>query len=206
MLTPLAANAQIYVCKDAAGRTLTSDRPIPECANRAVRELDRSGLVRREVGPPLTTQQKHERQQQQQRQLADTAVIQEQRLYDRALMTRYRNEADIGAARQRALDLLGDQMRIDTNALGREAKELKLAQTQATLGAKKTAPLAERRLEDATHIVESRLDSIEQRSADIARTNSRFDQALARFRELSKDAPTSTGAATSTSTFPQPPR
>ncbi len=184
IVLPLAASAQIYVCKDASGRTLTSDRPIPECANRAMRELDHSGLVRREIAAPLTAQQKQERELQQERQRADSAAVEEQRLYDRALMTRYRNETEIANARQRALDLLGDQMRIDTNALTLESKELKAAQVNAVPGAKKTGSSAERRLEDATRAVENRLNSIEQRTADIGRTNQKFDQALKRFREL----------------------
>ena len=175
LLLPLAANAQIFVCKDASGRTLTSDQPIPECANRAMRELDRSGLVRREIAAPLTAQQKQEREAQQERQRRDAAALDEQRLYDRALMTRYRNEADIANARRHALDLLGDQMRIDTQALMQEAKELKAAQVHAVPGVKKTGSSAERRLEEATNTVESRLNAIEQRTADIARTNTKFD-------------------------------
>lgn len=190
LVLPLAAGAQIYVCKDASGRTLTSDRPIPECANRAMRELDRSGLVRREIAPPLTPQQKQERELQLERQRADAVLAEEQRLYDRALMTRYRNETDIQAARQRALDLLGDQMRIDTDALAVESKELKAAQALAAPGPTKTGAAAQKRLDDAIRTVESRLNSIEQRSADIARTNGKFDQAVRRFRELTAAAGT----------------
>ena len=185
LILPLAASAQIFVCKDAGGRTLTSDRPIPECANRSMRELDRSGLVRREIAPPLTAKQKQDRELQLERQRVDSAVLEEQRLYDRALMTRYRNETDIANARQRALDLLDDQMRIDTNALKIESKELKTAQARVVPGSKKSGSTDEHRLDDATHTVENRLNSIEQRSAEIARTNNRFDQALRRFRELS---------------------
>lgn len=195
LLLPLAASAQIYVCKDASGRTLTSDRPIPECANRAVRELDRSGLVRREIAPPLTPQQKQEREQQLERQRSDSAVLEQQRLYDRALMTRYRNEGDIAAARKRALDLLGDQMRIDTNALSGETRELKAAQARVVPGSKASGSANERRLEDATRTVENRLNAIEQRSAEIARINTKFDQAVIRFRELTADAAQTVGAA-----------
>ena len=187
MLCLVAASdvlAQIYVCKDASGRTITADRPIPECANRAMRELDRNGMTRREIAAPLTAQQRHERELREEKQRIEAAAAEEQRLADRALTTRYRNETDIGLSRQRAIELLDEQMRIDTNALTLEAKELKTAQLHAVPGAKKTGSTAERRLEDATRAVESRLNSIEQRSAEIARTNTRFDQALARFREL----------------------
>ena len=34
VLSPCLAQAKIFMCKDASGRTLTSDRAIPECADR----------------------------------------------------------------------------------------------------------------------------------------------------------------------------
>ena len=54
VLLPWTAQAQFFQCKDASGRTLSSDRPIPECADRPVRELGRNGMLKREVPPPLT--------------------------------------------------------------------------------------------------------------------------------------------------------
>jgi len=44
----------IYTCTDAKGRKLTSDRPIPECADREQRVLNPSGTVKTIVGPSLT--------------------------------------------------------------------------------------------------------------------------------------------------------
>ena len=46
-LAHVALHAQkIYMCKDESGHTLTSDRPIPECEGRAIREFDKSGTIR----------------------------------------------------------------------------------------------------------------------------------------------------------------
>ncbi len=182
---PAAAMAQIYVCKDASGRTITSDRPIAECANQPMRELDRNGVTRRQIPAPLTAQQRRERDALEEKQRIEAVALEERRLYDRALTTRYRNEADIDLSRKRAIELLDDQMRIDTNALTRESKELKLAQALPPDSAKPAAVAAARkRLEDAMRVVESRLSSIEQRKADMDRTHLKFDAALKRFREL----------------------
>ncbi len=44
-VSPLLAQAEIYICKDASGKTLTSDRPIMECQDRKVRVLGKNGLT-----------------------------------------------------------------------------------------------------------------------------------------------------------------
>ena len=185
LLLPVSAMAQIYVCKDASGRTITSDRPIAECANRAMRELDRNGVTRREIPPPLTAQQRRDQEALEEKRRVEAAAVEEQRLYDRALTIRYRNEADIAVARQRAIELLDDQMRIDTNALPGEMKEMKAAQAVIVASKKKGGnPVERHRLEEASHTVESRLSSIEQRTAEIEREQQKFDHIVRRFREI----------------------
>ncbi len=186
-LVPSTGHAQIYICKDAAGRTLTSDRPIPECGNRSVRELDPSGITRREIAAPLTSEQRRERKVQEEKQRVIAAQMEERRLYDRALMTRYRNHSDIAIARQRAISLLEDQMRIDTSALTREMSAMKSAkEAVASSSAKKpgASPMDQKRLEEAARTVDFRLSSIEARTAEIERTNQRFDRAVKRFNEI----------------------
>jgi len=187
LIAPSAALAKIYVCKDSAGNTLTADRPLPECADRVVRELDTTGITRREIAPPLTPEQKRERQRQEVKQRAIAAEMEERRLYDRALMTRYRNLSDIAIARQRAVSLMEDQMRIDTDALPNEMKEMKAAQAvAATMVNSKSgvAPMVQRRLDEAARMVDLRLSSIESRTAEIERVNKKFDQAVKRFSEI----------------------
>ncbi|OZA98639.1 MAG: DUF4124 domain-containing protein [Polaromonas sp. 39-63-203] len=52
------ASAQgIFTCVDAKGRKITADRPIAECNDRVQRELNKTGTVRREIGPSLTAQE-----------------------------------------------------------------------------------------------------------------------------------------------------
>jgi hypothetical protein len=188
--TPMAT-AQIYICKDAGGRTLTADRPIAECADRAMRELDRNGNVRREIAAPLTPQQKQERAVRAEQQRVIAAAQHEQQLYDQALITRYRTEGDVSSARTWAINLLNDQRHLDTTALQREMGEMKAA--QAGVGAKPTATNERRRLSEASNAVAARLSAIEHRSAEIERVNAKFDLAARRLRELQSAAKTSDG-------------
>ena len=185
LASPVCAVAQIYICKDAGGRTITSDRPIAECANRAMRELDRNGMTRREILPPLTPQEQRARDTLREQQRIETVIAEEQRRNDLALMTRYRNEDDIASARRRAIDLLNEQMQIDTKALTREMTEMKAAQVPVVAAGNKPLSGKDRtRLEEATRSVERRLSSIERRTAEIDRIHQTFDQSLKRFREI----------------------
>lgn len=188
LAAPSCVLAEIYVCKDSSGRTITADRPIPECADRTMRQLDANGITRREIAAPLTPEQKRARDALEEQRRLDKTAADEQRLYDNALTTRYRNEDDIALARKRAVDLLNDQMKIDTNAFARESKEMKDAQmivAGAKLNAKPGAGAADRRhLENATRAVELRQASIAQRMNEIDRMHAKFDLALKRFREL----------------------
>lgn len=177
-------HAEIYMCKDASGRTITADRPIMECADRAMRQLDANGLTRREIAAPLTPEQKRARDALEEKRRLEKAAADQQRQYDNALMTRYRNEDDIALARKRAIDLLNDQMKVDTTALVRENRDMKTAQA-VVAGAKAPVPAGDRRhLQDAVRAVESRLESVTQRLAEIDRTHQKFDLALKRFREI----------------------
>jgi len=60
LVTALAgdARAQLFVCTAPSGRTITADRPPPECADRPIRELRPDGSVRRLIEPPLTPEQR----------------------------------------------------------------------------------------------------------------------------------------------------
>ena len=53
--------AGIFTCTDARGRTLTADRPIPDCSDRTQRELGPSGVLRRTLEPTYTSQEQAKR-------------------------------------------------------------------------------------------------------------------------------------------------
>lgn len=186
---PWLAHAQIYVCKDAIGRTISSDRQISECADRAVRELSRTGLLKREIPAPLTAEERRQKQLQEKKERAEAEALEEQQKSDRAMLARYRSEADIEKGRQLLLDQAQEHGKRNKGLL--EAAELQLRQAQADMetsrkgNAKPTGDLAGR-IDAAALDVAERKKIMQEDEAEIARINEKFDQTLNRYREVAK--------------------
>lgn len=182
---PAAAQAQeILMCKDASGRTFTSDRPIPECSGSAVRQLDRNGMVRREIPAPLTPEQKRRKQMEEERAKAAQAEAAERRQQDKAILMRYGNEADIEAARKRTIETVQEQRKRESAFLAAAEKHKKEIEADiARAGGKKTAAL-QSALDEADRAVASSWQRLHEYEAETAQINDRFAQTLKRYREL----------------------
>lgn len=185
------AHAQIYVCKDSSGRTITSDRYIPECSNKTVRVLDRTGVKRGEIQPPLTAEQKREKELLEEKHKAMLAAAEEQRQSDRALRMRYQNESEIELDRQRTVSAVQDQVKREKAALALVEKRLEEIQTEAAPYKKKgTVPPAalQRRLDEAEQAAKEQAKAVKGREEEAALLNAKYDQTLKRFREISMAA------------------
>lgn len=182
-----SVHAQIYMCKDASGRTITSDRPIPECADRSMRELDRQGRTRREIKPPMSAEEKRQLQLQEEKRKAEEAAADEQRREDRLLRSRYRSEADIELARKRALDVVEDQAKRERNSLAAAEKQQQKTQAEIDALKKKNTPVSkalQQRLDDDVYAVDSAMKKIQEYDAETAQINAKYDATLKRYREL----------------------
>jgi hypothetical protein len=198
MLLPMAAHAQkIFMCKDASGKTLTSDRPIPECANRAMRELDKNGIVRREIAAPLTAEQKRQKELEEERLKAEAAAAEEQKQADRAMLARYRNEKDIDVARRRTLDLVQEQSKREMETLAAAEKDKKDVQQKIDRGGNKkpVPPVLQARLTEADQSIASAQKKIAAYQAEEAQINLKFDATLKRYRELTGSSATLAASA-----------
>jgi hypothetical protein len=105
-----AAHAQIFTCKTADGRTLTSDRPIQECAKLPMRELRYDGAVKRNIAPPLTRSQREERQRRLMMERAESMRRNQEIARDRALVTAYPTMESLLQSRQRQLGAVQTQI------------------------------------------------------------------------------------------------
>lgn len=182
-----SVHAQIYMCKDASGRTLTSDRPIPECADRSMRELDKQGRTRREIKPPMSAEEKRQLQLEEERRKAEEAAADERRREDRLLKARYRNEADVELARKRALEVVEEQARRERSSLAAAEKQQRKTQSEIDALKKKNVPVSkalQQRLDEDTNAVDSAMKKIQEYDAETAQINARFDATLRRYREL----------------------
>jgi hypothetical protein len=180
------AHAEIFMCKDAAGHTYTSDRPIPECAGRAVREYANNGMLKKRIAAPLTAEQQKAQAAQEEKKKAELLEQQEQRHADRALLARYHNEHGIEQSRQRDVQPIEKQIEQQNAALTAAGKEQQVAQT--ALNARMevgTVPagfkLRAAQTTQAVRIAQAELDDSKARLAEI---NKKYDLLLQRYREL----------------------
>jgi hypothetical protein len=179
------ARAQLYVCTDARGRTITGDRPPPECADRSVRELRSDGSVRRVIEPPLTPEQKAARDAEAKRQREEAERQRAQMRRDLALLETYASETEIEESRNRAL---GSRQQLIDRAVQRLAehqREKKKLDNEAEFYAKRQMPDKLKRAFDANAtLTRSEQKIIDDVRADMDRVNGRFDTELKRWREL----------------------
>ena len=180
------AHAAIYMCKDASGRTLTSDRPIPECADRAIREYGNNGAVKRDISAPLTAEQKREKQLQEDKKKAELIAADEQKKSDRALSARYRSEEDITAARKRDTGVISDQIAQQKKALSSADKDWKEAQAAVEAQKKKGVVPAglQYKLDRADQNVRDLKVRISDSEIELAQVHAKYDLTLQRYREI----------------------
>lgn len=201
LVLPALAHAQIYMCKDASGRTLTSDRPIPECADRAVREFGKDGAKRRDLPPPPTAEERRQQKLDEEKRKADALAAEERAKSDRLLLERYATEKDIEAARRRALELVQDHIKREEASVAAADKQLTQVRAEEEAQKKKGAaptPDLKRRLDEAAKALAGRTKSMEDYKAEAAKINTKYDEILTRFREIK-----SQGVAKSAATAPK---
>ncbi|MBL7091663.1 DUF4124 domain-containing protein [Acidovorax sp.] len=177
----------IYTCVDRNGRRLTADRPIAECLDREQRELGPSGIVRRQIGPSLTEQERAAQEVQRRKEAEARARELEDRRRERALTARYPDKATHDAERAAAIQLVDDVTATAEKRLVELAQQRKAFDVEMEFYKKdpNKAPMSLRR-----KIAENE-DSIAEQQRFIAgqdqekrRVHQRFDVELAQLRKL----------------------
>lgn len=135
-----SAGLSIYTCVDAAGRRHTSDRPIPECADRPMRELRSDGAIKREIEAPLTRAQREERERAQAAARVQEMRKRQQLARDRALLRTYPTLDDLYAMRDRQMAELQALVEKNYARMIELHKALTQAQARAASYTDKAAP------------------------------------------------------------------
>ena len=181
------AGGSIYTCVDRNGRKLTADRPIPECLDREQRELGPTGVVRRQIGPSLTEDDRAQLEAQRRKEVEDRARAVDERRRERGLMARYPDKASHDAERAAAIAMVDEvtvtaEKRIIELRAQRKALD---AQMEPYKSDPNKAPMTLRR-----NIAENEENLAEQRrflagqEQDKRRVHQRFDAELAQLRKL----------------------
>lgn len=181
------AHAAIYTCVDAQGRRITSDRPIAACMDREQRELSPSGSVRRVIPPEPTADERAALDAQRKAEAERNARLSEEKRRERALLSRYPNEAAHQRERVKALESV-DAVEAAVHKRIEELVKLRAGlDEEMAFYAKdpaKAPPLLQRRLKDNKSLLDSQQNALKQQAAERQRVSERFDAELAQLRTL----------------------
>jgi len=182
-----AAAQGIYTCVDGKGRTITSDRPIIECLDRTQQELTRSGTVKRVIGPSLTAQERAVQEAREKQAAEERAHEVEEKRRNRALLTRYPNRAVHDQERATALAQIDEVIKASSKRTTELADQRKAINAEFEFYVKdpSRAPASlKRRLEENENSVGVQKRFIADQEQEKKRVNVRFDEELAKLKEL----------------------
>lgn len=182
-----AAAQNIYTCVDGKGRKITADRPIAECTDRTQQELNRSGTVKRVVGPSLTAQERAVQEEKDKLAAEARAREAEDKRRDRALLLRYPSRAVHDQERVTALAQVDEVIKASNKRTAELAEQRKAIQAELEFYAKdpsKVPPSLKRKLEENDHSSAVQKKFIQDQEQEKKRVNQRFDEELVKLKQL----------------------
>ena len=199
----VAGHAQgqtIYTCVDGKGRKITADRPIIECIDRTQQELNRSGTVKRVVGPSLTAQERAVQDEKDKAAAEAKAREAEDKRRDRALLLRYPSRAVHDQERVTALAQVDEVIKASSKRTVELAEQRKGIQAEFEFYAKdpgKAPSSLKRKLEENDNSSAVQKKFIQDQEQEKKRVNLRFDEELVKLKQLwaMREAPASPAAA-----------
>ena len=172
---------------DGKGRTITADRPIAECIDRMQRELSRSGLVKRQLGPSLTAHEQAAQDEKDKKAAEIRAREIEDRRRDRALLLRYPTRAVHDQERAAALVQIDEVIKASSKRRGELADQRKGIASEFEFYVKdpsKAPGALKRKLEENESSVAVQQKFILDQELEKKRVNQRFDEELAKLKQL----------------------
>ena len=184
-----AAN-RIYTCKDANGKTLTSDRPLPECQGREGRVLSTQGTTVKKIDAPLTAEQQAARDAEEEKKKEEAIKRAEQGRRDKALLNTYANIDDLESKRQRALLQVEREMKDADRRVSFLLKQEQEYKQEEEFFKKKTMPVElKRKLDENEGALRAEKLLLTSKKDEITQVNLKFDEDKKRYLELSGPAP-----------------
>jgi hypothetical protein len=177
----------IFTCDDATGRRLTSDRPIIQCIDREQRELTPSGTVKRKIGPTLTAAERAAEEDKLRQAQAERNRLAEEKRRDHALMTRYPDKAahdkERGIAIAQADDIIASA-RKRTQELAQERKRLDQELEFFKSDPSRVPPRLKRQLQENAEQTQAQKRFVLAQEEEKRHIHARFDEELAKLRQL----------------------
>lgn len=186
LATSAQAAGEFYCCQDpASGRRVCGDTLPEQCRGRAYRLLDSGGNVVKEVGPPLSPEQKAEQAAESRRRKLQEEADREQRRRDQALLDTYANLQDIELAQRKAeadvnFAIAASQAKIDAA----RKKRKKYEDEAEFYKKKKLPPDLEKELRSIDYEIKVEQDLLEVKKRDFDTIKTKYDADRKRYLEL----------------------
>ena len=177
----------IYTCIDSKGWRITSDRPIAECLDREQRELSKTGVTKRVLPPSYTADERAKLDAQRLAEEAVQARIAEEKRRDRALLIRYPNPGVHDKERGEALSQIDEVVAAVVRREQSLAKQRQEINTELEFyqgDVNKAPSWLKRQIEDNESQVQIQKRFLETQALEKKRINARFDDELAKLRQL----------------------
>lgn len=176
----------LYCCQDpSSGRRVCADTVPEACKGRSYKVIDRNGTVIREVGPPLTPEQKAELAAEAQRKKEQEALLREQQRRDAALLETYSNEEDIDRMLARAEEDIKKGMAQAEERIAEAQKRRKKFENEAEFYKHKELPTEVRRgLRNADDEIAAQKSLLDNKQKELEATRQKYAQDKKRYREV----------------------
>jgi len=177
-----------YKWVDDQGVVHYSDKVPPEAVGKSATVLDKQGRPVKKIEAALTPEQIKAKEAAEEQQRAQARAQEEQTRKDRALMQSYTTEAEIDAAKKRAVDTLDSQIKSAqaySAELTRRMEELK--KKRASYGSNRVPADIEREINNTDIELARQSALIKQKSQEIVAATARYDADKARWEEIYSD-------------------
>lgn len=190
LLLSIAGSAQaageFYCCQDpSSGRRVCGDTIPAQCRAHGYRVLDSGGNLVKEVGPPLTPEQKAAQAIEDKRRKEIEEANRAQRRRDQALLDTYATLEDIDMAQKKAESDVALQIKEAQGRLDTAQKKRKKLADEAEFYKKRTMPpdLA-KDLRTVDHEIKLQQELIDLKQHDFDAIKARYDADRKRYMEL----------------------
>ena len=183
------ASGRFYCCD---GGRVCGDALPEQCRGKAYRILDSSGNLLKEVGPPLTVEQKARAAAEALRKKELEEQAREQRRKDQALLDTYATPQDIDLAQAKAESDVNLAIRGAEDRIAAARKQRKKFEEEAEFYKKKSLPPeVAKGLRDADHEIKTQQELLDVKKGDAATIKAKYDADRKRYAELTGRTTTS---------------
>jgi type IV secretory pathway VirB10-like protein len=187
----LPATAQqgnkLYCCD---GGRICADSLPAQCRGKAFRILDEKGNVIKEVGPPLTPEQKAQLVLEEKQRKEAEEKLKEQRRKDQALLDTYATLEDIDFAQRKAENDINLAIKDTETKIEASKKKRKKFEDEAEFYKKGTMPAeVAKGLGEADHEIKTQQELLAVKRGDLQTIKTKYDTDRKRYIELTGARP-----------------